>query len=136
LRTELNKTQFQEGEMIAVNMSLKNISNRTIIVSFPTQHTFNFNITDMDGKLVYSWHMARFDLMMVRVVNLEPDEEFHNTLMQDLRDAQIPENQVPLPKGTYRLVGLTRPFSAYYENWEFTGIYGPLATPPITIIVT
>jgi len=137
LRTELNKTEFQEGEMISVRISLKNISNRTVIVVFPDTRDFGFNITDVNGKIVYS-NGGMYAAFFIEIEKtLQPNTELYRTLEQNLKDdiVLVPGNQVPLPKGTYKLIGLTSIFGAYYENWESTGVQGPLTTPPITITV-
>lgn len=84
LRIELNKTEFQLEEMVTISASLRNISNKTIILHYPSwlpyTNDFTFNITDESGREIYTWTKNFAHLYVTREYTLEPGAEKRGTL--------------------------------------------------------
>jgi len=71
LRVELEKTEFQQGEPMQVNTTLRNIGNTTIEVTFMF-YNFNYNVTDTNNNTVYQWSYNKIVRVGVRFVG-EPN---------------------------------------------------------------
>lgn len=142
---KLEKTEFQQGELIEFLAYLKNISNRTVHIE-PYGPFFDFKITDMNGKVVYQFSRNYgFFGPIARV--LEPGVELNYTqkpLVFNETISGVPVSAL-LSKGTYKATGFTSTMKvAYVEQvkpWgELVGfeLIGAVVieTPQITIKIT
>lgn len=138
LRVELDKTEFQQEELIKVHVYYRNISNRTVEIT-TYMPRYDFNITDTSGTTVYQYSRNHgwggFD-----IITLKPGAELNATLESEVfyDDGSITGTYVPfqLSKGeTYKIIVFTYTLKvAYVEPWEWIGVL-TLKTPPITITV-
>lgn len=138
---EMNKPDFALGENVTVSLSLKNTSNSTIQLAwgdFSGSDSgvmyFDFCITDINDTVIYQfsqWHM--WEAVKVSKV-LKPGEQLASVFIWWQRTGQ-PESSVdvPVPKGTYFLRGLTRAVRLAVDG-QTTEI--ELETPTVTFTVT
>jgi hypothetical protein len=136
LITELNKTEFQHGELIYVNVRLRNVSNQTMVVNWSSSYHFDFNITDENGNFVYQWS-NNYAFGDSAPLTLEPNQGVNDSLESFVVDeTSITMTPLQLPNGKYQLIGfINRYFWASFANSGqlIEGIL--LQTPPLTIVV-
>ena len=128
LRMELDKTEFQLGELITVRVFLKNISNQTITLYFGMK-LFDLNITDANGTLIYGWSYGKGFPARLIPITLDPYRELAETFVWD----QLDNNGNTVEPRAYNVIGFTGRFGFDLE-WE-DGSY-ILMVPSITITIT
>lgn len=137
---EMNKPDFALGENVTVSLSVKNTSNSTIQLNWGSYSGsdgrpmhFDFCITDINDTVIYQfgrWHMW----LAVKVSKvLKPGEQLTSVFIWWQRGGSEPSSEVPVPKGTYFLRGLTRRVRLAVDG-QTTEI--ELETPTITFTVT
>ena len=133
LKIELAKTEYDQGELIEIQVFLKNISNRT------TQLTvwgpiFDFNLSAANGAVVYQWS-RNYLWVEPNVQVLKPSAELNYTQRSEIFE-EATANYVPirLHKGAYNVTEFTVLTIAYLEPWKSLG-ERVLETPPITITI-
>ena len=140
LRMELEKTEFQQGEKVAILLFLKNIGNEPVEIGFPKwsawrgdtqRHVLNFIVKAENDTTVYI-HFRTFYLS-VYGFTLESGEQRIETLEWAQTYNQDPYSGQPFKLGEYKIIGQTMTY----------GILGKdlpkghrLETPPITITIT
>jgi len=146
---ELNNTGFAVGESVAVRLYLKNISNRSVVVSFITSLALDFIVKDTNGASVYIWSFWKYFLAAPMSKLLHPCEALNRTLWWEQTYSSpdfLDKYQQTVPSGRYFIEGLTAPsFTAFYWDGETpvesgmyyqgesTGVKGVLSIPKITI---
>jgi len=135
LKLELDKTEFERGEPVNITISLKNIGNTTITV------TYAYMGTRVGVKILYSSNSSlrvergRTPLTMVEPVAFAPGEQVSRTFVWDQWLDVIVEStyygKQQAPEGTYTVVGTTGTLIGVAG----TSVGGMLETPPITIII-
>ena len=112
----LNKTNFEQNEDVYVAISLTNISNKTMTISwssyyyaFGQQLYFDFYVTGSNGSRVFQWsHFVAACLAATNKV-LNPGEVLTNFYKWPQIYTDLPVYDVPtVPAGTYSVVGFTR----------------------------
>jgi hypothetical protein len=150
MRTDLNKTEFRQGEAVTISVSLKNISNRTITLHYPSwlpyTNDFSYNITDENGKEVYSTWKDMALLYITRTYTLEPGAEkrgifgWYQTSNVIVESAYHVFENEKVSKGVYKVNLATGELrSIRFEDSGQTIILGKvdaLRTPPIAIVIT
>lgn len=133
LRMELNKTQFNQGELINPIAYLKNIANRTVQID-STGGLFNFEVTDDNGTIIYDWRRDAVIFTVPVTKILQPGEEFrYNRQISIVASTGI---ALKLPKGNYEVAEILVPLKiAYVEPLESMGTIA-LKTQPIAILIT
>lgn len=78
----MDKSEFQRGENVTIRLSLKNIDNKTIALSWadfcPYDDKvmyFDFYITDVNGTKVFQWSKVYGRFPMLWEETLNPGEE-------------------------------------------------------------
>jgi hypothetical protein len=128
LRMELDKTEFQLGELITVRVFLKNISNKTITVTFAYPKPFGLNVTDANGTLIYRYAHKSLFPQVIFPVSLEPSKELGQTFVWN----QVDNDENPVSPGTYNIIGCT---GAKFFSDDVPSL-SSLTVPPITITTT
>ncbi len=127
----LEKTGFEQGELIKIIVSLKNVGDTSINITFCNKagrtlyEVYDANGTKIDGF----WALPA----AVDRLTLEPGEEVSqiHTWGQICRNYMLPYDGKQVPKGTYTIVGFTVKFALGDE----ISLREPLETPPITITI-
>lgn len=146
---KLNKTELAVEEPVVVRLYLKNISNRSVVVSFIDSKVFDFIVTDANGASVCVWSFWKGYLMAPVSKLLHPGEVFNQTFWWNQTYNSVDfldKYRQQIPSGTYSVEGLTAPsFTAFYWDgetpvWpsmyyqgESTGVAGVLCTQKIII---
>lgn len=114
---ELNKTEFQLGENVMIGLSLKNIGNETIKLSWADFYAyedmlmyFDFYVTDSNNTVIFQWSATYLRLLMVIDRILNPGEQLVSVvpwIQITEHPQQIPSRQ-QVPAGTYAIRGLSR----------------------------
>jgi hypothetical protein len=138
LSIQLDKCEYQQGENVTITISLKNVGNETITVSWPSYSCsdgvdmyFDFIVMDGNGTKVSQWYYGRGLLASVLTRTLDPGQQLTNvyTWMQDTGWPDFAQ----VPKGTYSVKGLSRGFDLTVGT-QLTSM--ELETPTITFIIT
>jgi len=134
---ELNKAEFQPGENVTIKLSLKNIGNKTITLSWYEYYAyydalmyFDFYIIDANGTLVYQWTKDHAALLAVLKRTLSPGEQL--TSVYPWYQLNGYPNEAQVPAGTYTVRGSTRKVGLTVED-QTAAI--TLETPTITFII-
>lgn len=128
LRMELDKTEFELGENVTVYLSLKNVGDHTINVTFP--HIGNkFYITVRDANSTAIYESLRGGFHALWVIPLDPREVINETIVwpqvKQLHETWDLKEKVP--PGTYTLTG--------HSEGNLITATERLVTPPITITI-
>lgn len=136
----MNKTEFVQGENVTIRLSLKNISNKTITLTWPDCYAaggkyipvFDFRITDVNGTLVYQFAQSgSSSLAMELTETLNPGDQMGFTFVWYQRTGYPESAQVS--KGTYCVRGSTGPMGLTVDG-QASGI--TLETPTIAFAIT
>ena len=143
LRIELDKTQFQLGETVAIRVYLKNISNQTIHVYFPHEDgRLGYYVKNASDIRIMSQGPPGF-LQSVGLNMLAPGEAVTENYpgeifswLQTESDRDAPPYYVKQVKpGTYKIIGSTGIYLVGSLDigppWN-----PPIETPPITITIS
>lgn len=132
---ELDKAGFQQGENVTMRLSLKNISNKTITVTWWNRQAmgmyFDFCILDENGTAIYSWTTGRLSMPAVNVKTLSPNEELVSVCNWE-QNYDSPST-TPVPKGSYSVKGLSRVFELAADGQT---LRMTLETPTIAFSIT
>jgi hypothetical protein len=137
---QLEKTEFLRSEDVAIQISLKNIGNKTISLSWPdfylyngTAFCFDFNIIDTRApvSLVYRYSQNKVTLEAVKEKTLTSGEQWVDVVVWDQR-ASYKDDPEPVPRGGYSLRAFTRQFALSVDGQ--TSILD-LKTPTITFTI-
>jgi hypothetical protein len=134
LKLELDKTEFIQGEPINITVSLKNIENTTISV------TYAYFATRVGFKIFYSngtkaIERGRTPLASTEDVSFAPGEQVNRTFvwnqLVDIIVGRTYYGEQQASKGTYQIVGTTG------TSIEVKGmlVWGMLETLPMTISI-
>lgn len=109
LRMELDKTQFQLGEMLTIRLFLKNINDANVKIAFSEGAIrLGFLVLDENGSVVFK--MPLMTVESVEEVSLEPNGQI-SRVREWYQIGNIPneyyEKQVPM--GIYTIIGRTSP---------------------------
>jgi hypothetical protein len=109
---ELDKTEFQQGENVQIRLSLKNIGDETIKLTWFSYYLyddavmyFDFYIKDADGTIVYQYTKLHGALGMLLDETLTLNEQLISVYVW-FQKTDYPEAQVPA--GVYTVRALTR----------------------------
>jgi len=134
LKMEFAKTEYDQGELIEIEVFLKNISNRTVQLTV-WGPIFDFDLSAANGTVVYQWS-RNFFWVEPNVQVLKPSAELNYTQRSEIfDDATVNEVPIRLHKGAYNITEFTVLTIAYLEPWKSLG-ERVLRTPPITITIT
>ena len=145
LTVGLNKTEFALGENITINISLENVSNETITLTFYSafagidieneyhQAHFEYVITDINGTEICRWSDSRGALAVVNYVTLDPGQKLFNMFVwdQDIGD----DDAVQIPVGTYHVRAAMPPGKSGGFNINSDTAWVSLETPSIMFTV-
>ena len=114
---EIDKTEYLQGENASIILTLSNISNETISLTWaeisyappPSNGTFSFHITDANENLVYDWLEFRVNATELLIRTLAPGDSLTAVFVweQQTRTGQYPRRFAPAVKGTYGIRGYT-----------------------------
>lgn len=132
LKLELTKTEFEKGEPINVTVSLKNIGNTTINVSFSYRGPkVMFKILAVNDTVLYE--RGRSILALVEDIALSSGEQIIKTYTWNqtiwIREGDIIYDEIQAPRGTYKIVGAV----GASISIQGIGSMGKPETPPIAI---
>ena len=139
LRLELDKTWFRRGEIVVVRISLQNMGDKNITLSFlcyaeQSLGRYGFLVKDVDDTIVHR-EGTRDCFMAVKNQYLPAGNKTEHVFQWDQTGNKLPSDEAwvdpPVPFGNYEIAALTLP----YEVLE-TGTWNSrLETPPITITI-
>jgi hypothetical protein len=139
---QLNKTEFLLGEDVMVRLSLKNIGNETIGLSWADFRGyedvlmyFDFIVTDSNNTVVFQYSKVYGALFLVLDRTLNPGEQLVSAvpwIQITVHPQEVPSHQ-QVPAGTYNVRGLSRKMGLTVGN-QTTII--TLETPTITFTIT
>lgn len=135
LRMELEKTEFQQNETIVIHLFLKNIGDETITIVFTYANDLvGFIVKDENDTEVYV-HPITF-LTAVEKVDLEPGDQITEywwfpTEWDQKGNLAGKYDSIPVPPGTYKIIGRTGRFSIVGK----TSPRGRIETPAIAITI-
>ena len=121
----LEKAEFQSGELVRMNLTLKNIGNQTFVHRW-SPAGFDFDVLDANGTVIYTFADAYFFKAIVHDVTLDPGEEF--TVSREWNQTRLITvggtgfGEVAVEKGAYQIVGKL-------DRW------GEMVTPPVAIAI-
>lgn len=130
---ELDKGEFQQGENVTIRLSLKNISNETIKVTYGSwsgSMYFDFHILDENGIVIYAFthNYAYYQSVVAKMIG--PSKELTSIcIWHQVKDYSASQ----VPRGSYAVKGLSRLFrlTAGDQTIEMT-----LETPTIAFTIT
>lgn len=134
---EMDKTGFTRGEGITIRVSLRNIGNKTISLSWPnfyvqngTAVCFDFVIIDTNNSQVYRFSQNKVHFNAVEEKTLSPGEQWVNVFVWDQKASY--KDVEPVPLGAYSVRASTRQFSLSVDGQ--TSIIN-LETPTIALMI-
>lgn len=108
------KDSYQQGEYIATDLTFRNISNRTIVITwssfFKSEGKFlPFDVLFIDSNDTYIYQVSEVQARVgaMRSITLEPDAELVATFVWRQHWDKL-ETLAPAQKGTCYVKGLTR----------------------------
>jgi hypothetical protein len=119
---QLQKTQFQQGELFNVSFSLRNVGNKSIVLHWSNGRIFDFIVEDANGSQVYRYYTDHGYIEAVVEKALDPNGLFAWTEGWGFYPGDV-------PKGTYFVKGIVCPFTLFTGD-SATRI--SLETPTIT----
>ena len=114
LTIRLDKTSFQQGENITINISVENVSNETIKITFPEsfgylddqnkwhQVYFDFVIVDENDTEIWRWSYPKLAAQMIYDVVLGAGEKLTNILVWN-QNIYRGFDVFQIPAGTYHV---------------------------------
>jgi hypothetical protein len=133
---ELDKTEFQLNESVAIRLFLKNIGVQTITIFFPyLLNRVGFIVKDINNTVVFNFPLG--GPAAIDEVTLEPNGQISRTFNWS-QIGSYPNGsggvlQKSVPPGTYHIIGRTGKYligSLEAESWTPW-----IETPPITITI-
>ena len=139
---QLTKDSFQLGEYIPINLTLRNISNKTLVITwssfFKSQGKilpFDVLFTDLNDTYIYQVSEVQAQAGSIWSSTLEPDTELVATFVWrqhwDKSDSAVP--LPPVQEGTYFVKGLSRSMVVAVEGAKQTI---KLQTPSIAFSIS
>lgn len=137
LRMELEKTEFQLNETVAIHLFLTNIGDKTITIFVPyIEHWVGFIVKDANNTVVLDFPYG--GLAAVDETTLEPSGQINRTLywsqIGHYRDGSGGVVLRSVPPGTYHITGRTGEYLTHgleeAEDWA-----PQIETPSITIAI-
>ncbi len=133
---QLEKAEFDQDEPINVTFTLKNISNKTISLSWRNGLILDFSIKDVNSTLIWqwSWNHAHTDAVINIALKAgqQLSEIYPYIATEYLWDQMIWDNQVP--KGTYFINGIVPNVALFVEDKAVA--HGPsYETPTIAFTI-
>jgi hypothetical protein len=122
----LEKTEFQLGELVRMNLTLKNIGNQTLVHRWTPWAGFDFDVLDANGTVIYTFTSAYLSIAIVNDETLDPGEEF--TISREWNQTRLITVggtgfwEAPIEKGAYQIVGKL-------DRWD------EMVTPPVAIAI-
>jgi len=133
LTLELTKTEFEQGEPINGTLSLKNVGNESITITFGSLGSrFYFDVLDENGTHVYTSELIC--PAAIEHLPLNPNEQITRTdTWGQIRNIWPTEYYLEqVPKGTYTIIGKSERYSLEYPT---DSLNDGLETAPITITI-
>ena len=107
LTISLDKTEFNPGENIDVNLVVQNLREENVTFTFSSGYQFDFVVYDEDFQVVCSWSDDKGFIQAITHFSLEPGES-RNWVMN--WDQMVYNNIIgeysPVGSGTYYLRGI------------------------------
>lgn len=137
LRLELDKTWFRRGEIVVVRVSLQNMGDKNITLSFLCYAEYSlgrygFLVKDVDDTIVHREGTGDC-FMAVKNQHLPAGNKTEHVFQWTQIGNRLPSDGAwvdpTLPFGNYEIAAVTLP----YEVLETGTWNGRLETPPITI---
>lgn len=69
-----DKLIYRVGTTVTVRSTITNLTDRPLELTFPTSQTYNWTITDADGKLVYDWQKDKAFAQVVTKITIPVGE--------------------------------------------------------------
>ncbi|RKX44341.1 MAG: hypothetical protein DRP38_09510, partial [Thermotogae bacterium] len=89
----LDRYNVSLNETVNISVSVTNVGNQPINLTFPTAKTGDFSIIDSDGTEVYRWSEGKYFIQVITTLTIKPKETV--TLLTD--------EWKPLTEGTYTI---------------------------------
>jgi len=133
---QLEKAEFKLGELINVTFTLKNISNRTISLSWANTMVLDFSIKDVNGTPIWGWSWNHVHANHVLDISLKAGQQLSDIYPSIATmywwDQRVWSGQVP--KGTYFIKGIVPNVALFVEDKAVAD--GPAyETPTITFTI-
>jgi len=107
LTINLDKTEFNPGEIIDVNLVVQNLREENVTFTFSSGYQFDFVVYDEDSQVVCSWSDDKAFIQSITHFSLGPGES-HNWVgswNQTVYNGLTGE-YLPISSGTYHLRGI------------------------------
>jgi hypothetical protein len=136
---ELSTTEFTRGPGITVRATLRNISNKTITLTWGDyfgvdenleEACFDFIVVDVNNSQVYRESQYGGTIATEVTKTLGPNEQMGDVFVWDQKTHY--KDPEPVPKGTYSIRASTRPCGLTVDD-QTSGIN--LETPSITFTI-
>ena len=107
LRISLDKTEFNPGENIDVNLVVQNLREENVTFTFSSGYQFDFVVYDEDSQVVCSWSDDKAFIQAITHFSLGPGESrdwagnWNQTVYNGLTGEYL-----PISSGTYYLQGI------------------------------
>lgn len=107
LTISLDKTEFNPGENIDVNLVVQNLREENVTLTFSSGYQFDFVVYDEDSKVVCSWSDDKAFIQAITHFSLGPGESrnwvgsWNQTVYNGLTGEYL-----PISSGTYYLRGI------------------------------
>jgi len=103
----LDKTEFNPGENVDVNLVVQNLREENVTFTFPSGYQFDFVVYDEDSQVVCSWSDDKAFIQAITHFSLGPGESrnwvgsWNQTVYNGLTGEYL-----PISSGTYYLRGI------------------------------
>jgi len=107
LTINLDKTEFNPGEIIDVNLVVQNLREENVTFTFSSGYQFDFVVYDEDSQVVCSWSDDKAFIQSITHFSLGPGESRNwvGSWNQTIYNGIIGE-YLPISSGTYYLRGI------------------------------
>ena len=126
LSMTINKTVFRLGEPVKIRLRIKNIGNKTLVLSFGDRDRPSFIVYNEEGSEVYRFLRHVLYPTMYNPVKISPGDEFsfgNYTVWYQKVEPYQNYHLNDAPPGTYHIIG----------EFVSTSLDLTIQTPPITI---
>lgn len=69
-----NKYRYREGERVEITFRKRNMSDKTVVLRYPSGQLFDFYVSDQDGRELWRWSDSRNTSGLMREIVLSPKQ--------------------------------------------------------------
>lgn len=69
-----NKYRYREGERVEITFRKRNMSDKTVVLRYPSGQLFDFYVSDQDGRELWRWSDTRNTSGLMREIVLSPKQ--------------------------------------------------------------